>query len=388
MKTKELPCMDNRTSEKNISASSDERIRSVFDYIAEEKATFAEKPFCAEDSLVLTQLTYFHMGDYVKTFMPYFTFSTSLVQLDNHDALSNMSRSIRIPDDSCRLLSMAARSRRFGKTKIKYFVEHTDKEAEKQFAAMTFLLDDHTAFVAFRGTDNTIVGWRENFNMAYMTPVPSQTASAEYLSRVINRLFTRRVYVGGHSKGGNLAVYASAFCGQKEQNRILGIYNLDGPGFKDDLLNTPEMLAINGRVHNILPQSSMIGTLLKPVGDQTIVRSSAEGFDQHNPINWHISNNRLVEEESLSRDALVFDRVLDRWLDSLDNPQRELIVDTMFDIIGSSGARTFNDAIEMIKSGDISALRVIKNMAPETRRRLLPLFKNLGVEYIKEKIRR
>jgi len=371
-----------------ITPDSDRKFRNIFDYILEEQSTFAEKPFCAEDSVLLTQLTYFRMGDYVKGFRPYYTFSTSLKSLDNDDALDNISRSIRVPDDTRRLLSLAAKSRRFGGIRIKYFMEHTDTAAEKQFAAMTFLLDSHNAFVAFRGTDNTIVGWRENFNMAYMTPVPSQTESAEYLRNVIGRLFTRKIYVGGHSKGGNLAVYAAMHCGHKEQQRIAGVYNLDGPGFKDDIVNSAEMHLVKDRVHSILPQSSMIGTLLKPVGWQMIVFSEGTGFAQHNPVNWHFTGNRLKEVDSLSRDAVIFDRVLDKWLESLDNPQRELIVDTMFDIIDNSGAGTFHDALDMIRNGDISALRIIKNMDPQTRRKLIPLFKNLGVEYIREKMRR
>jgi len=282
---------------------------------------------------------------------------------------------------------MAAGSRRFGKTRVKFFEEHTDLKAEKQFAAVTFLLDNNTAFVAFRGTDNTIVGWRENFNMAYMTPVPSQAQSAEYLRDVIHRLRTRRVYVGGHSKGGNLAVYAAMNCGAKEQQRILGVYNLDGPGFKKDITQSKEMLHLKDRMHTILPQSSMIGTLLKPVGWQMIVKSEGKGFDQHNPLNWVFEDDHLKVVDSLSRDAIIFDRVLDKWLESLDTSQRALIVDTMFDIIDNSGASTFNDAIQMIQNGDISAIRVIKGMASETRRKLIPLFKNLGVEYIREKMR-
>lgn len=362
--------------------------RSLFDYIAEETATFAEKPFTVEDSILFTQLAYLHLGGYVKPIRPLYTFSASLRRLSHPDILSAISQSMRIPEDTCRLLTMAAESRRFGKTRVKYFEERTDLDAEKQFAAVTFLLDNNLAFVAYRGTDNTIVGWRENFNMAYMTPVPSQTDSAEYLRTVINRLRTRKIYVGGHSKGGNLAVYAAAHCGIAEQQRILGIYNLDGPGFKDDILKGAEMRRIKDRLHNILPRESMIGTLLRSVGSQTIVNSRESGFEQHNPLNWVFEKDRLQQADSLSKDAIVFDRVIDNWLDSLTNPQRELIVDTMFEIIAKSGAETFNDVMVMLKNGDINAIRVIKDMDPERRRQLIPLFKNLGVEYLKAKISR
>jgi len=367
---------------------SESQPRNLFDYLAEATQTFAEKPFCLEDSILFTQLSYLHLDGYVKGFKPFLSFGTPISKLAESSVMEQISRSMRIPEDTCRMLRLASKSRRFGKIRVKYFAEHTDTETEKQFAAVTFLLDNSTAFVAFRGTDNTIVGWRENFNMAYMTPVPSQAESAEYLRNVINRLRTRKVYVGGHSKGGNLALYASAFCGIREQTRILGIYNLDGPGFKDDILSREEMRRIKDRIYSVLPQSSMIGTLLKSVGWQMIVHSEGEGFDQHNPVNWHFDGMRLSEAEALSKDAIVFDRVLDKWLEKLDNAQRQLIVDTMFRIIAKSGADSFNDVLSMIQNGDINALRVIKDMEPETRRRLIPLFKDLGVAYIREKIRR
>lgn len=359
--------------------------RNLFDYIKDEQSTFSEKPLCAEDSILFTQLVYLHMGDYVKEFRKMPSLSVSLKKLSDPDVLKIMSRSVRIPEDTCRLLTLAASSRRFGRTKVKYFAEHTDLQAEKQFSAVTFLLDNHTAFVAFRGTDNTIVGWRENFNMAYHTPVPSQAESADYLNKVINRLRTRRIYVGGHSKGGNLAVYAAMHCGAKEQQRILGVYNLDGPGFKDDVTGSPEMQAIRGKLHNYLPHEAMIGTLLKSSGESTVVYSEGKGFDQHNPLNWIFTGNVLKKADSLSPDAIVFDRVLDNWMDTLSGAQRELLVNTMFEIIYNSGAKTFNDVLEMIQNGDISALRVIKNMDPQRRRQLIPLIKSLGIEYVKAK---
>ncbi len=362
--------------------------RNIFDYIAEEKETFSQKPLCMEDSVVFTQLAYLRMAGYVKAIKPYPSFSTSIKDLNNEATLGEITKTLVEPEKLCRLIAMAAESPRFSGTRIKYFEEHTDLKEEKQFAAMTFLLDNHTAFVAFRGTDNTIVGWRENFNMAYMTPIPSQAQSAEYLRTVINRLRTRSVYVGGHSKGGNLAVYAAMHCGTKEQRRILGVYNLDGPGFKDDIVSSREMQHIKDRLYTILPESSMIGTLLKSVGWQMVVASRGKGFEQHDPFNWIFEGDHFKVLDSLSRDAIVFDRVLDKWLEGVDNTQRALIVDTMFKIINDSGADTFRGALKMIQDGDISALKLIKDMDPEKRRRIIPLIKDLGVEYIKEKMRR
>lgn len=368
-----------------LAETEESRYSSLFDYIANQQATFSESPFCAEDSLLLTQLAYLDFYDYVRG-LDRFTLSTSIKTLAKPEILADISRKVREKEDTCRMITMAAASRRFGHIRLKYFVDITDRANDKQFAAVTFLLDHKTAFVSFRGTDNTIVGWRENFNMAYMTPVPAQTESTEYLRKVGSLLFTRKLYVGGHSKGGNLAIYSSMNCGRDLQKRILGVYNLDGPGFKEDTLRREEMIAIKDRTHILLPESSMIGTLLKSSGNRYIVRSDGKGFDQHNPMNWKFEELSLSYVPSLSPDAMQFDTVVDNWLDTLTNKQREIIVDALFEVINESGAVTFSDVTDKIKSGEITAFRVLKDLDAETRKQILPMVKGLGMEYLKAKM--
>lgn len=371
--------------ERNSPSAPAELEQDIFDYISSQTATFSEVPFCTEDSILFTQLAYLHLGGFVRG-LKRFTLSVPLRRLAHPDVLSQISQSVRETEDTCRLLTMAAGSRRFGHVRVKFFEEQTDVAADKQFSAVTFLLDSRSAFIAYRGTDNTIVGWRENFNMAYMTPVPSQAESANYLRTAASIIRRRRLYVGGHSKGGNLAMYAAMNCGRDIQPRIAGVYNLDGPGFKDKMLETQEFKGIKDKLHIILPESSMIGTLLRIDGERKIVRSRGKGFDQHNPMNWIFDRLSLAYIPSLSKDAMVFDDIADRWLDTLDNNQRQLVVNVLFEIINNSGAGTFGEVIDKIKDGEITALRVLKDLDADTRKRLLPLLKNLGMEYIKAKI--
>ncbi len=369
--------------ERNGTESDVDRL-SIFDYIANRTATFAEEPFCIEDSIVFTQLAYLHMGDYVRG-LRRFTLSVPIRRLAREDVLAAISQSVRETEDTRRLLTMAAASRRFGRVRVKFFEEKTDVSADKQFSAVTFLLDSKNAFVAYRGTDNTIVGWRENFNMAYMTPVPSQAEAADYLKTAASFIPRRRLYVGGHSKGGNLAVYAAMHCGQAVQNNIQGVYNLDGPGFKDGVMESGIFRAIKDRLHIVMPESSMIGTLLRLEGEKKIVKSRGKGFDQHNPMNWVFSGNSLHYIPSLSKDAIVFDEIADNWLDTLDHKKRQLVVGVLFDIIGNSGAASFGEVLDKIREGEITALRVLKDLDAGTRKQLLPLLKNLGMEYLKAK---
>jgi len=371
--------------ERNRSSAAEIKEQSVFDYITNQTATFAEVPFCVEDSILFTQLAYLHMGDFVRG-LKRFTLSVPLRRLAQSDVLAQISQSVREPEDTRRLLTLAANSRRFGRVKVKFFEEKTDIGIDKQFSAVTFLLDSKSAFIAYRGTDNTIVGWRENFNMAYMTPVPSQAESAKYLHSAASFLNRRKLYVGGHSKGGNLAMYAAMYCGSDVQQRLAGIYNLDGPGFKDHMLDSAEFKAVKDKLHIVLPESSMIGTLLRIDGEKKIVRSRGEGFEQHNPMIWIFDHLNLDYIPSLSKDAMVFDEIADKWLDALDNRQRQLVVNVLFEVINNSGAVNFGEVLDKIKDGEITALRVLKDLDPDTRKQLLPMLKNLGMEYIKAKI--
>ncbi len=364
----------------------EDKIRYLFDYLESETATFGVKPFCEEDSLLFTQLAYLHMGDFVRP-LRRFTLSVPLSKLARPEVIEQIARSVREPEGTIRLLTLAAASPRFGKVRVRFFEELTDENIDQQFSAITFLLDSSTAVIAYRGTDNTIVGWRENFNMAYMTPVPSQTEAAEYLRRAGTILSRRNLYICGHSKGGNLAVYAAMFCGRDIQSRIRAVYNLDGPGFKDDLVSGRAMLNIRDRVHTIVPESSMIGTLLSHAGEYKVVYSTASGFDQHNPMTWVFdSGNHLSYAPSLSKSAMIFDEIADNWFAGLTNKQREIVVNVLFDIISRSGAITFDQVLDKIKTGEINALRELKNVDAETRKLLLPLLKALGLEYVKSRI--
>jgi len=371
--------------ELNINEASSEIIsQDIFDYIASKNTTFKEEPFCIEDSILFTQLAYLHLGGVVRG-LKRFTLSVPIRRLARPDILEQISTGVRETEQTCRLITMAAQSRRFGKIRVKFFEENTDEKNDKQFSAVTFLLDSKTAFISYRGTDNTIVGWRENFNMAYMTPVPSQAEAAEYLRTASSILSRRKLYVGGHSKGGNLAVYASMYCGNEIQSRIEGVYNLDGPGFKDNVVDSVQFKGISDRLHIILPESSMIGTLLKTGGERKVVRSRGEGFDQHNPMNWHFVGNSLEYIPSLSKDAMVFDEIADNWLDNLDQDQRQLVVSVLFEVINNSGAVNFSEVLDKIQNGEITALRVLKDLDADTRKKMLPMLKNLGMEYIKAK---
>ena len=157
--------------------------------------------------------------------------------------------------------------------KLTNYINKVDPIQEKQFSAITIIMQDKTIYVAYRGTDNTIVGWKEDFNMSFSKLVPAQTDAVNYLESVAKK-YKNRIRVGGHSKGGNLAVYAAAFCNKHVKDKIINVYNNDGPGFCDEVVNSEQYKEIIDRVHTYIPQTSIIGRLLNHEEETIILKST------------------------------------------------------------------------------------------------------------------
>ena len=180
------------------------------------------------------------------------------------------------------LLRQTAVSRRFGEVRLFRYAEQFSETQQQQFSATAFLLDSDTVYVAFRGTDNTLTGWREDFNLSFLPYVPSQAAAAAYLWGILSLGFSN-VYVGGHSKGGNLAVYAAVQMQPEDFPRIRAVYNNDGPGFVTDLFAEPQFQQLQERVYTFVPQASVVGMLLEHDEKYQVVYSTQKGFLQHDP---------------------------------------------------------------------------------------------------------
>lgn len=231
---------------------------------------------------------------------------------------------------------------RFANLRLCAYVNIHQEEAQEQFAAVTVLLPDGTAVIAYRGTDNTLVGWKEDFNMAFAAHVPAQKDAAVYLQEVAKR-HAGGLRLTGHSKGGNLAIYAGAFCGKAVQERILDIRNFDGPGFNEQVTVDAAFEVIRDRTCTYLPQSSVVGMLLEHPEQSEVVLSEGIGIFQHNLSTWAVYRNALVRAGHLSKQSRQFDSALREWLSSLTNKQREALIDGLFQALGASDAKTVDE---------------------------------------------
>ncbi len=241
------------------------------------------------------------------------------------------------------LMPKMAGSKRFGGTKIYGYVNEIDHDNQSQFAACCFLLPDNTIFVAFRGTDDNLVGWKEDFNMCFSEGTGGQLKACEYLNKNLVRTM-RPIRVGGHSKGGNFAEYSSAFCRPHIRDNIIQIYNYDGPGFIQEIIDSPQYMAILSRIKKFIPKESMIGLLMHTKTSVSIVKSSQKGIYQHDLLSWQIICNKFEEEEKLAENAIFIDEIIKKWSVEFDYETRAIFGDIFFENLkNSSGASNLSE---------------------------------------------
>lgn len=257
-----------------------------------------------------------------------------------------------------------AKSVRFGKCVVRNYVNDIVTEAEQQFAAMEIVLEDGTSYVSFRGTDDTIIGWKEDFNLSTGV-VPAQKRAIEYLQKISEHT-DGMLRVGGHSKGGNLAIYGSVMC-KSAHEKILEIYSNDGPGFSREFQELPETKEMMPKIIRIIPEYSIIGTLLEHEKEPVIVASSSKGLLQHDAFSWEVQGPALVRRDSLNKTALRFIEILHKWVDGMDTEQKRLLIEDLFATLQASGYENLSE----VQSGGLKSLAAmvkrVEKFAPESR---------------------
>lgn len=353
---------------------------NILKYAAFETESFSAVPFCVEDSMIFSLLAYLRYDGYLSE-PSMLSRSMTITKAAESGRIEKLLAGVNNRSKMRELLEALAINPRFCSIKMKFYSNRFSVSAQKQFSAVTFFLDDRTAYVAFRGTDSTLVGWRENLTMAYEYPVPAQQEAADYLERVA-RFTGRRLHVGGHSKGGNLAMYAAMNCSERTAERIIDVYSFDGPGFSEAVVASPEYARIKERVHKIVPSDSFIGTLLRQGESYSVVRSSAHGLQQHDMFTWVFSDNRLEYAQTLTAGAVKFDMVLDRWLAGMDSERRREVVGLVFLLMDRTGASTMKGLIDFYRSQDNQIAKVLHDVEPAKRRILFQELASLVGAYI------
>lgn len=262
-----------------------------------------------------------------------------------------------------------AETERFCNIRLSRYVNDVSDEEQSQFSVVCAALADGSIYVAFSGTDDTIVGWRENFNMGYLAETPGQLKAVQYLNR-LDGASGQKLRVGGHSKGGNLSVYAAVKCLPKIQKRILTVYSNDGPGFNHEMTESAAYRRMLPRIKTILPESSIVGMLLEHQENYEVVKSSQSGIQQHDALSWEVLGASFVYVEQVAMKSVLLDETMKAWLCQLKPEERQAIVDTVFSMLEAADIRTVDDFYRS-KWKKVQELLKATNRLPEETQQLL-----------------
>ena len=336
--------------------------------------TLDQSPFNEVDNLILAELSFVDFRDIVPA--PGQGESVALRQaaeafFARFPAGEKIDMGVLVPAAIPDMLRKMADAPRFREMKLNCFVDWLDAGRGEQFAALAVETGDGGVYLSFRGTDDTLAGWKEDFELACMPEVPAQKKAVEYTRAAAKQFPRRKLRLGGHSKGGNLAVYAGVFCPEAVQRRITDIWSNDGPGFHDDLLDLPEHRRVEDRIHSIVPKSSIVGMLLEHEETYTVVDSDQKGFLQHDGFSWQVMGDHFVTLRQVTRQARLSDMALREWVHGMPVERREKFVSALFDVLSASGAVTLTD----LKADSFKAagamVKAMKDLDKETREGLL-----------------
>ncbi len=339
---------------------------------------FNSLPFSKVDGLIFAQLAYLDFDTFVpdrQLFARGITFS----KISEQDGFENLFPLERTARKNLLLFNAMAYSKRYNKIRINYHENIFDSDKKVQFSATTFILPNGDACVSFRGTDSTITGWRENFDMLYSDTFPAQLLSVKYLNNVAGKI-RGNITVVGHSKGGNLAIYSSVMCSPKTKEKITEVQSFDSPGFTEEFISSQKYLEAESKIVKFVPEQSMIGMLLNNTDSYRIIKSEGEGFHQHDPFLWVIESNDFVTGEKIDNKAKFVNSTFKEWVKKFTPEQREFFVDAMFDIIEATNAQKADNFIEWsenLRGNSTLFFDTIKDLDPETRSFMLKVLGNI-----------
>ena len=349
---------------------------TIFDYLKEVTYdSIYDRPFTELDVLALTELTYLPFGHIV----PQGDTTGIPVRLSDAMELIERTTNFIVTNQHLHLVDELASSKRFKNIKLLNYVDEYDPDVQKQFAAMTYRLTMDVYLVIFRGTDDTLIGWKEDFHMTYMDHVPAQKRAASYLQHVMKEFPKGRFMVAGHSKGGNLAAYACTYLPDYLFERVDAIYCYDAPGLNKAIIETEGYQRVAHLIHRFVPQGSIVGMMLEVPEPATIVKSRAfGGFAQHDAFTWMVEKDTFVTLDQTSPDSQQTDETLKQWVREVPDSQLKKFFDTFFGLFLDAGITSINDLMDLKNFSKIKEIfQNAQDLDPTEREMLERLAKQL-----------
>ena len=321
-------------------------MKNMLDYIKEfGHVSFEERAFSEIDALVLTELEYLPLEKVVpsdENGENFVTVKEIAEYMQEHKKALFDENPMMITEERHEVSQVIADAPRFQSLKFFGVVSVWDKDTTKQFAAVTVEVEPSVRLVVFRGTDETLIGWKEDFLMTYSPLVAAQTDAKEYLAKQAS-LFDGDLMVSGHSKGGNLAIYAAATQEEDVQLRIVDIFCFDSPGLYRSVLETKGYQNIVPLAMRYIPQDSLVGLMLESEVPYVIVKSNATGAMQHSAMTWEIEDGQFIKMEKLTKNSQLNDQTFKKWTESVSDEELELFWNVFFELLFSVGIDTVND---------------------------------------------
>ena len=353
---------------------------NICDYLREhgERKISKEAPFSEVDQLILARFSY----------LPF-----PKIKIGAFETIGSIAKKMSLlssedfcwPDDE-EYIKLLGQTKRFAKMRVSHYIRNDDKDLEKQFSAITIHMNFQRAYLSFFGTDSSITGWKEDFNMAVLDKIPAQIEALEYLKRISRRFFWKKLYLGGHSKGGNVAIFAAIHASDGIQEKIQAVYNYDGPGIRKDLVDQDTgPVQVLEKIHSFVPQESVIGRLFEHREGLTIVLSTAKNLYQHDIYSWQVNGNKFVRSKTTKRSDMI-NRTINKWMQTASQEEVKIFINGMFEIFASV---KLNNPIELMREWKHFGPKILKefmNVPKEKKKVISEVWRKLGESLIRSQI--
>lgn len=307
---------------------------NIFDYIKwRGDLSFSQSEFNNVDNLILSRFSYFPLDEL-------FTKKAITIKeaYENLEKRGIVEKNILQKEDKD-LFPALANSKRFGELVITNYINKINKKEEKQFSAVTIFIPDGTIYIAYRGTDNTIIGWKEDFNISLDIDIPSQKEAVNYLENTYMEI-RRKIRVGGHSKGGNLAMYAAIFCDDKIKKQIIQVYNNDGPGLNKKIVESLKYKQALDKIISLIPQTSIIGKLMYHEEKYYIIKSTQKGIMQHDLYTWQVEGKDFVRVNEVTNESEFVDEIIKEWTTKFTPEERSEFINIIYSLVDETNSNT------------------------------------------------
>ena len=280
------------------------------------------------------------------------------------------------------LLEKLGESERYSDVTITDYIKHNVEEEQKQFSAITLHVGNSLHYVSYCGTDYSLYAWKENFNLSFMDKIPAQIEAKKYFDEIAKQ-YKGKFILGGHSKGGNLAIYAAVKASAKNRSRIIKALNYDGPGFRSDFLKSKEYKEMLPKLHEYIPQDSVVGMLLTQDEAFTVVLSTEKAILQHDIFSWVVNKDKLLKVPNTTKASKITNRALSNWIKNCSLEQRQIFIDSVYEMLYATEATSLKELSSTWVSKIGIVLKTYNNLSEKDKKIMSKTVKQIVTSYRK-----